>query len=1029
MRNIVLLLFFLCLILNVSAQNEAALAKSDSLYAKASEFYNNQKYPEAIKFCTEALNIREKIYGREHAECATLLAWIASYNSASGNPAEAIRNCKEALGIYEKVYGKEHLYCAMMLRNLASYNSSLGNYEEAIRLCTEALKVYDGLYGKDHSEYAKSLTDLASYNSAKGNYLEAVKFGTESLNIYERLNEKEYHDYATCLNNVAYYNGLIGNYPEALRLGEEALNIYERLYGKNHPDYAKSLNNIASYNSLIGNYTEAVRLGMEDLKIRERLHGKNHPDYAKSLNNIAVRLSKLGNYKEAIRFGTEALNIYEHHYGKEHSDYIEISSNLVQFNLDAGELAEAEKYCLSLYNIIKSSNVKSELKFADWYQLMAACENSRGYYQKAFDLERKASTIYKYYYGTDNLKYASSLHNLAKYNSKLGYRLDAKNLEYESLEIKLEILGGEHPDLIINLRNLLWYCYIAGDFYLVERYTPTANFLNAELIRKTFANLTASERQIYWNNNKDWFEYKVNQFAYLTCSPIVIENGYNATLLAKGILLNSERDFSELIAASGDEEVRKVFNELRITRNLLNRLYEKPIVERFADTDSLENVALLLERELLDRSKVYGDFTYNMTIDWKEVQKKLGSKDVAIEFVSFPTGHGRIRYAAYVLDSKMETPLMVALFTVDKLSEISPLVGYQANDLSKLIWGKLAEHIQNVENVYFAPAGELYNIAIESLPDPSGEGLISDRHKMYRLSSTRELAVIKDRNEIKRAALYGGLKYDTDVDVLEHDSERYATVNDREFSMANMTDSLNLRGGVSELPNTKIEVENISRSFKDTSIEPMLYTGNVGTEASFKALSGKKINIMHIATHGFYWTESEVRRSRNLGFLQIGDNSPRYVEDKALTRSGLLFTGANNVLTGKPVPDNVPDGVLTAKEISVLDLRGLDMVVLSACQTGLGEITGDGVFGLQRGFKKAGANTLLMSLWKVDDRATQMLMTKFYEHFLSGKTKLESLTLAQKYLREYEEDTDGEKIKPFEAPKYWAAFILLDAIN
>ena len=198
---------------------------------------------------------------------------------------------------------------------------------------------------------------------------------------------------------------------------------------------------------------------------------------------------------------------------------------------------------------------------------------------------------------------------------------------------------------------------------------------------------------------------------------------------------------------------------------------------------------------------------------------------------------------------------------------------------------------------------------------------------------------------------------------------------------------------------------------------------------------------MHIATHGFYWTQREVRRMNNMTFLQMDNNAPRYVEDKALSRSGLMLAGANIALSRKSLPENIQDGILTAKEISSLDLQELDLVVLSACQTGLGEITGDGVYGLQRGFKKAGANSILMSLWKVDDNATQMLMSKFYEFFLSGKSKLEALSLAQKYLREYvddarvtaSEDNDSEtkieKNKPYVDPKYWAAFILLDAFD
>ena len=196
----------------------------------------------------------------------------------------------------------------------------------------------------------------------------------------------------------------------------------------------------------------------------------------------------------------------------------------------------------------------------------------------------------------------------------------------------------------------------------------------------------------------------------------------------------------------------------------------------------------------------------------------------------------------------------------------------------------------------------------------------------------------------------------------------------------------------------------------------------MGTETSLKKLSGKGLSNLHISTHGFYWNETEVKADRdlrNLSFLHRED-SPRLEEDKAMTRSGLLFAGANAILQGDSIPEGCDDGILTAQEIASLDFRGLDLLVLSACQTGLGEIKGDGVFGLQRGFKKAGAQTIVMSLWKVDDFATNLLMTAFYENLIAGKSKRESLLNAQKAVRE----TPG-----FEDPEYWAGFILLDALN
>ena len=423
----------------------------------------------------------------------------------------------------------------------------------------------------------------------------------------------------------------------------------------------------------------------------------------------------------------------------------------------------------------------------------------------------------------------------------------------------------------------------------------------------------------------------------------------------------------------------------------------------------------------------------------------MGDKDVAGEFVSFQTGEDSLIYAAYCLRKGMTAPRMYPLFEERQLVNIDRQELYRTKDIAELVWKPLEKELQGMKNIYFSPAGELYNIAIESVPCWVGDTLMSDKWNLYRLSSTRELALIKEHKFTDKAALYGGLEYDMSPDIMLHDSRKY-TYNKRtmDFMLYNLSDYLDMREGVLPLPATKVEVE-------DTKIHSSLFTDTIGTETSFKALSGQHTRIIHVATHGFYWPDKNLPSKENL-LLQGFGNYRRYIEDKAMTRSGLLFAGANNVLSGMRLPENVEDGVLTAKEISMIDLRGLDLVVLSACQTGLGEITGDGVMGLQRGFKKAGANTLLMSLWNVDDEATRLLMTKFYANLVAGKNKFESLREAQRYVRDYEierEVTDNggmiilmpnekrnkqkknkevKKIKPYQNPSYWAAFILLDAI-
>ena len=192
----------------------------------------------------------------------------------------------------------------------------------------------------------------------------------------------------------------------------------------------------------------------------------------------------------------------------------------------------------------------------------------------------------------------------------------------------------------------------------------------------------------------------------------------------------------------------------------------------------------------------------------------------------------------------------------------------------------------------------------------------------------------------------------------------------------------------------------IIAKLKKSRVKTTLYEGSQANEESFKALSGSDITALHIATHGF--------------FLPTDEKLPG---DQALIQSGLLLSGANFAWQNQPIPEGIEDGILTAKEISFMDLRKTDLVVLSACQTALGEITGEGVFGLQRGFKKAGARTIIMSLWPVDDNATLLMMTEFYTNLTNGMTKREAFLAAQNKVK----TTEG-----FGNSRYWAAFIMLD---
>ena len=1008
----------------LSAQNyEKGYTLSDSLHLPeyclhfareiADEYGKLRMNNEAIDWGTKTLAICESLYGKRHPYYSNDLSKLAIYYANAGDNKKAIELDTEALRLCKRIYGERHLNCAISLENLMHYSLNMEDYKNAIFYGQNALNTYKALSDENSPVCISIMKNVADCYFKMGDYKEAIRFGIEILEMDKNIYGESSFDYAVDLNNLALYNANWGRYTDAIRLAEKALNALEKTLGKEHPYYAGCLINLAAYISRLGNYSTSIRLGKEALEILKI----NTYAYFNTLSNLSTFIADSGNYSEAIQYVTEALNVCEKTLGDSCSNYALYLHNLSGYKYKVGHYEEAVRFTI-----------------------------------KALDIRKKVL-------GKNHPEYAVSLRFLSNLKFHLGNYSDAIQLMKETLDIYKNKLGEKHPYYITALHDLAYYNSCVSNHTEATKLYAEVTTLYSDFILSTFADLTPYEQSMFWSKYYNYFNTELPQRAYALSNDSLYASAYNGILLSKGLLLNAETEMKKLLQESGDTAVVTLYEQARTNRILLNKTLERPVNERYFNVDSLQRLIKRQEQELIQRSKTYGDFTHNLAINWQEVQKELDATDIAVEFLAFPTGKDSVMYAALTLKQGAELPEMVPLFEEEQLKQIVPSNLYSTTDLYKLVWQPMEEKLKGVKNIYFAPSGELYNIAIESLPDTDST-LVSDRFNLYRLSSTRQLALVGENHEGNGARIYGGLKYDTGVSQLVKDNLKYkrdeSLVSTRSFEDSFIADSLHLRSGAEELPGTKIEAENIKRSLDRAHVKNELYTDTIGTEASFKAMSGKRIKTLHIATHGFYWTEREAQQLKKLNFLQLDDNnrSP-YVEDKALTRSGLLMSGANNALMGIEMPEEIDNGILTAKEIAGLDLRGLDLVVLSACQTGLGEITGDGVFGLQRGFKKAGAQSLLMSLWKVDDQATQMLMTQFYANLIKGQSKYEALREAQRYVRDYEtEETvivnevtpsqkrrmerqgitweaqkEVRKIHPYAHPKYWAAFILLDAVN
>lgn len=533
-----------------------------------------------------------------------------------------------------------------------------------------------------------------------------------------------------------------------------------------------------------------------------------------------------------------------------------------------------------------------------------------------------------------------------------------------------------------------------------------------ELIQD-FYYMTAEARQHIWLSKYLWyFKQNISLCTGEDFPPEVQAFLYDNILSEKGILLSAETEILSMLRRQGRsaDVVCDSLYALRKSRQLIS------------STAEAEQYSRRLQH-LLDSSHSLSSLTHLLNLNYRDVQKALSANDVAVEFLLTDDGEEGQMYAL-VLRSRWKAPKLV------HLGACSTFVPLQQNRRKLLdhtytqkVWEPVlqAGQVAVGERIYFAPDGPFYLTGIEYLLVDSMHTM-ADTYEMYRLSSTRELCRKNTHTphiQSDTTVLYGGVCYDTE----------------------------GIRSSVKYLPATLAEVAALD------SILPIatIHTCTEASEQAFKSMSSHSPRILHIATHGFFLPVQQASTTaRDWLQSRLSDEGTVNIEDYALSRAGLLMAGAG-AAWGEQSYKLKDDGVLTAKEIGMLDLGHTDLVVLSACQTGLGDITVDGVAGLQRGFKKAGCGSMLLSLWSVDDEATKILITEFYKHLAEGKTTTQALREAQYYLRTFTRVPAPDNLAepalqqrarpylrsshsrkeddryPYASPYFWAAFVLLDA--
>jgi CHAT domain-containing protein len=1025
-------------------------------------FYDQQDYEESEKWFLQGKAIIEKIFGKENSSYANVIKNLSNIYFDTGNYSKSEQLNREELIILEKIVGKVHPDYISSVNNLAVVYVVMGNYSKAESLLTETMSNSENILGPEHPETVNCITNLAILYYNIASYERGEVLFIKSKKLREKIYGKEDPEYASSLNNLAELYRAMGDFEKAEPLLLESKAIIENKFGKEHSDYIMNIDNLGALYWSVGNYSKAEEFFIEAKEINEKTIGKDHPDYAYCIGSLATLYQSLGNYSKAEPLLIEVIDLRKKTLGVEHPDYAFSMNSLATLYTKMGENEKTEKLYAEVIQLIENSVGKKHPYYALGLNNLANLYADLGKFRLAENLYSEIIEIQEAAFGRDHPEFAFSLNNLGDLYVSSGRYDEAEKLYLEVIKIREKVIGKEHPDYASCLISLSHIYEIQNK--LVESEALLDEFFNTTNLnlRKSLTFLSEQElaRYVALNNDADIISaYQVARQVKNNPEGILPALSYDQSLFQKGFLLSATSKLTERVISDPDTE--ETYNQLKSYRRMLAQEYSRPIIDRDASIVlELEEKANIAEKKLA--KTVVGFEEANRPLKWHEVQMALSQKDAsermksaAIEFVhfnmGFPGSVDSILYGALLLLPGGDQPQFVSLFsesemlqmlqtnqpnkstyiehlyawrerdTVDMIENGRSLVklGRQKKTLYELIWEKIeAADLKDVKTIYYAPSGILHRINMGAIAIDENQRL-SDRYNLIAVNSTRQIVTGEsDRTNTmgSNAIVYGGIQFEADTTgIVPQDESEYPLLATR--SLAAVAEDSTLRGGTWQyLHWTQKEAEVISTTLSKGGLKTQHRSGLEATEESFKAMGQSNIaspRVLHIATHGFFFPDPAQETA-----VSAEDATVFKWSDNPMIRSGLILAGGNYAWqNGKPVSPDKEDGILTAYEISQMNLSNTELVVLSACETGLGDIQGnEGVYGLQRAFKIAGAKYLIMSLWQVPDRETMEFMTTFYKNWLEGK-----MTIPDAFRK-----TQGEMRDRFGDVFSWGAFVLVE---
>ena len=976
----------------------------------------------ALEFNNKALAIREKALGKEHSKTADSYNSIAEiYHFMSDYPS-ALKLHNKALVIKDKVLGKEHPSTANSYNNIGTTYHSMGDYPRALEFHNKSLVIKAKALGEDHPDTGISYNNIANVYHFMGDYPRALEFHNRSVAIKIKSLGGEHPNVATSYSNMGEVFRLMGDYPSALEFHNKSLLIKLKKFSKYNPTISNSYSNLGMTYQSIGDFPKALEKYNKALLIREKAFGKDHPDTAVSYSNIGGVYQYMSIYPKALEFQNRALSVLEKVLGMEHPHTAQVYNNLgLTYNF-------IEDYSKALFFLNKAVLVNEKIlgknhpETAKNYHNIGGVYDFMGDYHRALDFYKKSVIIRKKVLGESHPETAQSYNNIGLSYHYLKDYYNAQMFHNKALVINEKILGKDHPSTAKSYLNISGTYGYLGDHSKSYQFAKIAftNFLNNR--KNNFSVLSTQQKTLFLKSNENYIDFLLaSSFHYFvdliksnksqSVAVTLKQTTTNDWLAYKGSVLDSENRLLQLAKTSKNPSVKESYTALVAAKRLYGQLSQSlpesaDKVEQWnakltAQTDKIAQ----LEQTIIKLDPRFKDEKDLQVVNTQEIAKSLGSDSLYIDFAKTNAGYylftidhqNTTSFNAYnPADSAAIDEAIIAFQTkMGAISSDQKLIN-QADDTTKQTLGKLYKLLFTKEllakltdkiSLIISPDGALRLLPFEALFNEADNEYLIESTDIRYITSGKELVRLlrqnKDQTSNQNKAVlfanpdFGGKPSKQSADA--RGSDQIVTPNTHESRTLTLLESL--QPNFKSLPGTQKEVDAIAKEIPHDAIKK----GNDANEAYL--LEVKQPNILHLATHGF--------------FLKDIPNP--------MLKSGLILAGANESLK-----HNSGDGIVTALDLSGLDLQGTDLVVLSACETGKVDPNNtDGISGLSKAFIQAGAKDVVMSLWSVADDETAALMTEFYK--------------AAKEDRKYAKALKDSKLKLLDQgmhPFYWAAFVL-----